>query len=244
MRRSLNLTTVTAVAVGGLVAATVAAAPVAADTHFSLSLTGPNSAATGQAVTMQATGTVPSSAFLNRYLNVYALPSSVVSSCPATYQSALQIKDNTTSQGGETVALSVPAEGNFSIPVAWTPRYTGTFLLCGYLHEQVGTDASATHVMTISGSAGGGTVSKPANVVKPKVKDKGTRLVCTRGSWIGDPTRYRYQWRVDGVRKAGATERTLRISSKIRGKAVRCGVTAANAAGSTLALSRTYRVPR
>lgn len=213
--------------------------PAGAQGGHSLALTGPTAAGKDRAITLQASGVVPSDVFLNRYLNVYALPASVVSACPSTYQGALQIKDNTTSQGGETVALAVPVEGRFSTPVAWTPRFPGRFLLCGYVHDLVETWATATHAVA-TGAAGGG--AKPKPLQAPRVTRSGRTLICSPGRWSQAPARYAYHWRVDGKRLAGVNSRTLRITRALTDRSVRCGVTAANAAGRTTALSNPLRV--
>ena len=111
-----------ALAAASLAGAAGLATPAAAQVPHSLSLSGPTTATVGQPSVLQATGTVSDdpSVFLARYINAYALPTSVVATCPATYQNALQIKDSTFGQGGQTVALSVPVSGGFSIPIAFT----------------------------------------------------------------------------------------------------------------------------
>ena len=113
------------------------------------------------------------------------------------------------------------------------------FLICAYLHEGVGTDAFASHAVDVA--AAPAAVARPGVLAKPKLTRSGRRLVCGRGSWSGAPTKFAYRWTVDGKRKAGATGRKLRISRKLRGHKVRCGVTATNAAGRTTALSRARR---
>ena len=94
---------------------------------------------------VQATGVNPAETILPRYLNVYALPASVVGRCPATFQSALQITDASRAQGADTVALAVPettdAAGAFAMPVANAPAAAGAFILCGYTHDLVETYA-------------------------------------------------------------------------------------------------------
>jgi hypothetical protein len=220
----------------------IAAAPAAAQVPHSLSLAGPPTATVGQPSVLQATGTVSDdpSVFLARYINAYALPTSVVPNCPATYQNALQIKDSTFAQGGQTVALSVPVDGSFSIPLAFTSTASGPFLICAYLHEGVGTDAFASHAVDVA--AAPAAVARPGVLAKPKLTRSGRTLVCGRGSWSGAPTAYAYRWTVDGKRKRGAAGRKLRISRKLRGHKIRCSVTATNAAGSKTALSRARRV--
>jgi hypothetical protein len=233
------------------VAGAGAAAPAAAQIPHSLALSGPPTATVGQPSVLQATGTVSDdpSVYLGRYINAYALPTSVVPSCPATYQNALQIKDSTTGQGGQTVALSVPVSGSFSIPLAFTATAAGPFLICAYLHEGVGTDAMASLPVDVAAApAGGGPAgtpaapARPSSVAKPKLTRSGRKLVCGRGTWSDAPTSYAYRWTVDGRRKAGAVRRTLRITRKLRGHRIRCEVTATNAAGSTTAFSRSRRV--
>jgi hypothetical protein len=230
-----------------IVAAGVMAAPAAAGVPHSLKMSGPGSGKAGQPMVLKAAGTVSDdpSVFLERYVTAYAIPASVVSSCPATFQGALQIKDSTSGIGGETVALGVPVEGSFSVPIAYTPSRAGRFLLCGYLNELVGTDARATHVVDVAGAAGGNSgakATKPAVVKRPKLKRKGKKLVCGRGSWSGRPDGYTYRWWVNGKRKAGAAKRTLKITRKVRGRKVRCAVRARNQAGATLARSKTVKV--
>ena len=97
--------------------------------------------------------------------------SEVVPNCPATYQNALQIKDSTFAQGGQTVALSVPVDGSFSIPLAFTSPASGPFLICAYLHEGVGTDAFASHAVDVA--AAPAAVARPGVLAKPKLTRSG-----------------------------------------------------------------------
>jgi hypothetical protein len=228
------------------------AAPAAAQVPHSLSFSGLPTATVGQPSVLQATGTVSDdpSVFLARYINVYALPTSVVPTCPTTYQNALQIKDSTIGQGGQTVALSVPVSGGFSVPIAFTSTAAGRFLICGYLHEGVGTDAMASHPVDVVAAPPAGEypantpapAARPSSVARPKLTRSGRTLACGRGKWSGAPVKYAYHWTVDGKRRAGAVRRTLRIGRKLRRHRIRCGVTATNAAGSTTALSRARRL--
>ena len=70
----------------------------------------------------------------------------------------------------------------------------------------------------------------------------GGKLVCTRGSWNGSPTRYVITWRRDG--KVVGHASTYNVKQADRGHAIRCDVTAHNAAGSAKATSAGVRVPR
>lgn len=230
-------------AVSAVVAAAVITVPgiapaTAVDGH-TLALAGPDTGVVGKVSTIKASGVVPDDVFLNRYLNLYAIPTSVVSACPATFQNAIQLADASSADGGYSVAIFVPVEGSFEVPVAYTPRAAGPFLLCGYVHEGVETMATDTHRIKVTKA---GAAGKPVNVTSPKVKRQGATLVCVRGSWSGRPTRYAYHWRVNGKKKPGATARKLAVTAKLRGKRVQCGVTAVNAAGATRALSRGFLV--
>jgi hypothetical protein len=138
------------------------------------------------------------------------------------------VKDATTGQGGQTFALAVPAEGAFSLPLAFTSQVAGSFLLCAYLNEGVGTDAYATHPIAVGPRA-----TRPRSLGAPVIARSGARLVCSRGRWAGRPTRYAYSWRVAGRLRAGATRRVLRVGASLEGRRVQCVVRAANAAGAT-----------
>ena len=225
----------------------VSAGPATAQDGHSLSLSGPTSGTAGQAMTLTASGTVPDDVFLQRYVNVYAIARSVVPTCPATYQGALQVKDGSTAEGSDTVAVVVPVDGTFSVPIAYTPSRAGTFILCAYLHELSETFTVAQHDVTVSGGGdgggGGGEVARPAALRKPQVKRSGSKLTCQKGRWSGAPTSFAYHWVVDGKVKTGATKRRLRVTRAVRGTRVRCGVTATNAAGSQTVRSAAKRVP-
>lgn len=224
-------------AAAAVVAAGLALAPAAvAQNGHSLALTGPPTARPGQTVVVQAAGVVPADVFLNRYLNVYAIPTAVLSACPSTFQNAIQVSYAARSQGGDTVALAVPAAGSFTIPVAVTPSKAGGFLLCGYVHEGVETMSAASLAMTVAAP-----LVRPRATRAPRLVRAGGRLVCARGAWSGSPRRFTYAWRVAGRTRAGARGRTLAITASVRGRPVRCAVTATNAAGRTTALSPVVR---
>jgi uncharacterized delta-60 repeat protein len=67
-------------------------------------------------------------------------------------------------------------------------------------------------------------------------------LKCTNGTWSGQPTRYVTQWLANGVTIAGATHRSLHLSSAEKGDLLSCYVTARNAEGFAAATSRAVRV--
>jgi hypothetical protein len=226
-----------------LVAAAIAALPASpalGQTGHSLAISGPATATTGAPVVLQATGTVSDdpSVFLNRYVNAYALPAGLVAACPPSFQNAIQLKDASTGQGGQTVALAVPVDGAFAVPLAFTSTTPGRFQVCGYLNDGVETDAVAAHTVTVAAAAG---AAKPRSVRPPKVVRSGRTLTCRRGTWTR-ATRFAYAWRVDGRARAGATKRTLRVTAALEGRSVRCVVTARNAAGRVAKASAPLRV--
>lgn len=229
-----------AVAVAAVAGAALPASPALGQMGHSLALGGPATATVGAPTMLQTSGTVSDdpSVFLNRYVNVYALPAGLVAACPASFQGALQIKDASGGQGGQTVALAVPVDGAFAIPIAFTPTAAGRFLLCGYLNDGVETDAAASHAVSVAAAGG---AARPRSVKAPRVVRAGGVLTCRRGSWRG-ATRFAYAWRVDGRARAGATRRTLRVTAALEGRKVRCVVTARNAAGRAVRTSPPLRV--
>ena len=241
-----------AVAAGGvLVALGVGATSALGQGTYTLNLSAQPSAGVGQTVIIQASGFNPPGPIITfySYLTVVAIPTSVVSACPADYQSGKQVARST--EGGEVVdehhREDADAAGNFSMPVAYTPRLPGRFLLCGYSDDAATTTlATASLVLNVEGSAGSGSgpspIAKPASVERPRVRQAATRLVCQRGSWSNNPSRYSYRWLVNGRRKAGARGRTLGLTRSLRGRKVQCRVTAHNAAGAATALSRGARI--
>jgi hypothetical protein len=222
-----------------LVALGVGAAPALGGT-YTLNLSAPSSAQVGQPMIIQASGSNPPDDFFSSWLAIHAIPTSVLSTCPADENNAFQIASSTYAQGGEVVTNhqreDVDAAGNFSMPVAHTPSKPGRFLLCGYTDDGATTTlATASLALTVEDAAS--PTAKPANLTRPRVTRSARRLVCSRGSWSNNPSGYSYGWLVNGKRKKGATGRTLAVTRKLRGRRVQCTVTASNAAGSSTAMS-------
>ena len=250
--RKLNWLRRMPVAGGVLVALGVGAAPALAGT-YTLNLSAPPASGVGQPIIIQATGSNPPADFFFSWLAIHAIPTSVLSACPADQNNAFQIASSTSAQGGEVVTNhqreDVDAAGNFSMPVLHTPRKPGRFLLCGYTDDAAAsTLATALLVMNVEGASAPGPTpapaptAKPVSVEKPRVRRSGKKLVCKRGTWSNKPSRYSYRWLVNGNRKRGASGRKLGVTRKLRGRKVQCRVTAYNAAGATTALSRPLRI--
>jgi hypothetical protein len=241
------------VTAGVILCLAVAATPALGQTH-TLNLSAPSSTAVvGQTIIIQASGFNPQDPVFtfSSYLSIDAIPASVLSACPADYSAAAQIARETYAQGGEVVTSyqreEVDAAGNFSIPVAYVPRFAGRFLLCGYTDDAAtSTLATASLVMNVEGASAPSPTpaptAKPVSVERPRVRRSGKKLVCQRGSWSNNPRRYSYRWSVNGKRKRGASGRKLSVTRNLRGRKVQCRVTAYNAAGATTALSRPLRI--
>lgn len=237
MSRFLSVTALAALVclVLGVLPGAPARATDRAEPGYSLDLAGPTTATVGRPLLLTATGH-ESHEWLAMYVDAFAIPASLVGSCPGSHDGALQLALSSSAQGGEKFAYVVPAEGSFSLPIAYTASRPGRFLLCAYLNDLSWDAAMAQHVVTV-----GEALRPPRNVVKPRLVRKSANLVCKRGTWADTPRSYAYRWFVNGKRKA-ATSSTLRITRALRGKQVRCVVTARNAAGAGSASSNTLRV--
>jgi len=188
---------------------------------FSLNITAQGPATVGQPVLLDVTGTIPPEDLPYPYwFSLAAIPSRVLSSCPADHWTAHQIAIST---GGAMITFdqreSADASGHFGFSVGATPTAPGTVLLCGYTDDgETQTLAGASLLLAIRPGA-------PVNLGKPRVKRAHGRLVCRPGRWANDPTSFSHRWRA-------------------RGGKVRCVVTATNAAGSATAASRPVRASR
>jgi hypothetical protein len=74
----------------------------------------------------------------------------------------------------------------------------------------------------------------PRCIDTPYVSQTATTLSCTMGNWEGTPTRYDYQWQIDGA-AVGTSSPEFTKRPEDDGKPAVCIVTAHNAAGSTAA---------
>jgi hypothetical protein len=242
-----RISTLTAAGILGL---GVGATPALGQTH-TLNLSAPSSTAVvGQTIVIQASGSNEQEPIVDfsSYLTVVVIPTSVLSACPADYSSGKQVALSSGAQGGEVLdehhREDEDAAGNFSMPVAYTPGTPGRFLICGYTDDAATTTlATASLALTMEAAGSGpGPAAEPASIKRPRVRRSGKKLVCQRGSWSNNPSRYSYGWLVNGKRKRGARGRTLGVTRKLRGRKVQCRVTAHNAAGTTTALSRRLRI--
>jgi hypothetical protein len=206
-----------------LVLLAVAAPAASASPGFSMSLSGPSTpAVVNHPVVVQATiknPPVDQYHFLTWFDAVVMKPDAYPT-CPFDSGNANQIAPAT---GGAILTIAqrvnVDQDGNYSMPLGFTPFVTGPLLVCGYVYNEVGfTLSQASLTVDVRGAA----TSAP----KPRVKRSGRKLVCkgARGT---------YGWTVDGSPKRGAHRRTLRITRALRGHRVACTITAAGTTSSS-----------
>ena len=87
--------------------------------------------------------------------------------------------------------------------------------------------------------------TRPVLRARPKLSGRtavGRKLVCSRGTWTGSPTRYAFTWLRGGtIVGHGAT---YLVRKADRGRALRCVVSARNANGAATAASAALRIAR
>ena len=230
------------------------------DAGYTLTVSGPATVTPGQTPIFHAAGANPPTDFFSSWLDVSAIPTSVLATCPDDYLTASQIAESAYAQGGERVVVgqreTVDTNGNFSIPFGYSPRIAGSYLLCAYSNDGA-TYTLAKSSLNVIVDAGGPppppsqpqtstptqstTVTKPVNVRAPRVVRSARKLVCRRGTWSHSPRTFAYRWLIGGKKKRGATTSRLAITRSIRGRMVRCAVTASNAGGRTVAVSTAVR---
>lgn len=238
----------------GLMIMAVSAAPAGAQDCCTLILSGPATVAVGTTITLTAAG---NDQLYQSYLWVDVLPATSITTCPAGFETGTQVA---TASGGGVVAVAEPetqdANGNFTMPVVFNPApVPGTVLFCAYT-QGFGTDTFAMSSLLVTfqgnttggdggnpGGGGGATgTAKPTSTGRPRVTRLGRQFRCGPGHWSGSPTKFAYQWLVDGRAKAGASGAKLAISRRLRGQKVECLVIASNTAGSSSARSAPFSV--
>jgi hypothetical protein len=219
--------------VGADRASAAGAAPADA---FTLSLSVPAAVEVGKPDVIRAVGTIPvrSLPYLH-FVGVFSIRPEVMDDCPGQYWEASQIALST---GGAVLALSqrVAADGagRFTIPVGVSPYAAGAVRLCAYIGDgETMTLARASALLTIRQSTTLG--HEPQSVSPPRVARSRGLLTCSAGRWTENPRRYAFEWVLGGRRIAGGA--TIPVSRAVRGKAVRCVVTASNSFGSATATS-------
>ena len=91
----------------------------------------------------------------------------------------------------------------------------------------------SVNVFGTSGGAGG--AGTPVNTAPPVVSgsDKaGGKLSCSTGTWTNDPTKFLYQWYLNGTPIQGATGSTYKVQAGDEQLTLTCSVTASNSKGA------------
>ena len=235
---SLDIRLARLAAVVGLVAVALAAAASAARAAgFSVQVSAPARVVVGQPTVIQVTGTVKDLRY-PYWLTVVSIKPEVTS-CPANYYEGKQIANAT---GGSilvsTGRITPDSAGSFKAPVGIDPYQAGRVWICAYIQDgETVTLATTSLMLTISPK---GSAARPVSTVPPRATRNTGFLACSSGKWSNRPTRYAYAW-FAGPSRVGRGPR-LAISAALRGRTVRCRVTASNGAGSGSAVSRPVRV--
>ncbi len=95
---------------------------------------------------------------------------------------------------------------------------------------------------------GGGGTGTPVDTAPPVVSGSakaGGKLSCSTGTWTNDPTKFSYQWYLNGTPIQGATGSTYKVQSGDEQLTLTCSVTASNGkgAGSPATVKRGKTVP-
>ena len=246
-------------ALGATIAAGAAAAVLAAPASASqstLSLTLQGNAAQNQVATIAASGVnaepTSESNLSGQYsLYIYAKHTSADSSCAPDQEQESSNYFNNVFNPAVAHLYAAPAiglgetygPGSFNIHVKQAFATSGRWLLCGYSVHFGSTVAADQMTVDVAPAGGGGPAigTKPEYGKKPRISRKGRKLSCRRGSWTNAST-YRYSWMVNGKTKKGARKSRLKVTRSLRGRTVKCRVTAYNGFGKKAATSRPYRV--
>lgn len=213
-------------------------------------------ATVGQAVNFTASGDITSSDMFGFDVYLFVKDPDLDPTCA----SDLQTEEATTmaSAGNEawvspSTGFYVGSSGAFSVPYKFTFTGPGPFLFCGYLESDFSTVASGqlSGIATAAGPAPSPTPpapaptkpTAPAVVHGPRITRTSHSLICHAGTWSNSPTSVGYRWYLRGRARSIGSHRALVERRPLRGRRVRCRVTARNAGGARTASTRWVRVP-
>jgi hypothetical protein len=208
---------------------------------FSLSLTGPATTTVGQPTVFHVDGTNPPPAAypFPSWLDIAVIPATATPTCP---QSDVQATELAPATGGGNMAFDVPertdATGHFTAVAGFTPIGPGVGLICAYTQDGAdNTLATASLTLQIQPKTAPpalpapGPAPSPLNLAPPRLTRAHAVIRCSRGRWSGAVSRYTYRWLVGGRVRAGASASRLRLTRALRGRVVKCAVTAIGPSG-------------
>jgi hypothetical protein len=257
MRPGARLSTFLAIA--GVGAGMLGTSSSALASDFALTLSGPTTTTVGQPTVFRIDGAnPPPSAYpFPSWLDVSVIPITATPTCPQSDSEATELAP---AAGGGNMALSLPEHadvtGHFSAVAGFTPIGPGVGLICAYTQDGAdNTLAIASLTLTIRPKASPPTPTPtptnpapprakraPTNLAPPHVTRSRTAVSCSRGRWSGTVRRYTYRWLVSGRLKANASASRLQLTRALRGRVLRCSVTATGPSGqSTTATSSGVR---
>jgi hypothetical protein len=207
-------------------------------TDFRLTLSGPPTTTVGQSTVFHADGmNPPPSAYpFPSWLDISVIPITATSICPASESDAATLAPAT---GGGNMALALPehadAIGHFTAVAGFTPIGPGTGLICAYTYDDAdNTLAVASLTLQIRPKAiPPPPTAAPKNLDVPRLTRTHSVISCSRGRWAGAVNRYAYRWLVGGRVKRGASASRLRRDRGLRGRLVKCAVTATGPSGQS-----------
>lgn len=216
--------------------------PVAgADTPSYVISESPGALITCRVVAMNSSGTAMSPSMPTLVTEVPTLP--VNTSVPtvsgsSVIGSTLTCANGTWTGSPDTYTFQWLADGTL-LPGESAEDYViavaaGVLVTCEVTASNVmGNVAAASSPVTATTPAMPGSTSAP---VVSGTTAPGSTLACSTGAWTNSPASFAYRWTANGTTIPGATTSTHVIVEAV-GVAIRCEVTAANAAGSTPAWS-------
>jgi hypothetical protein len=184
---------------------------------------GPN----GSDVDVRVTGTVEAASDLFVTVVGSGTP------CPATFD------DQTDPTALDVTPAGTPTRVTGAFDLRFhtrEPLRNARWRLCAFLQ-----DGSTAATASTLGTAMVDLVLRPALLARPRARQArpGAAVTCDGGRWRGRPTpRLTYAWLRGAATIPGATGRRLAVTAKLRGKAVRCRVTARNAVGRSSGTSK------
>lgn len=210
-------------------------------------------AVVGQAVNFTATGALnPADTMFGFSIYVFAKDPDLDPTCAAdlaTEEATAMGSNGNEAWVSPSSGFYAGTSGTYSVPFKYTFSGPGPYLLCGYVDSDFSSVASGElrGVVTAAPSTNPPgptqpTAAVPALVRAPRITRTRHLLICHGGVWSNSPARLSYRWYVRGRARSIASRRALVERRSLKGRHVRCRVTARNSAGSRTAATRWVRV--